>query len=132
MGNGIAHVFAQNGYNLNLIDIKPEALERALATIEKNLNRMVAKEKITVAGDTRIDRVLTIAAEAKGFSEIATFLQEKKVLVAGSTWLPDEVHLANWFKEDRQNEWKLIIAPHDIRAKRLGEVEERFKGSTIQ
>ena len=47
MGNGIAHVFAQSGYQVNLIDISTEALEKALATIEKNLDRMVAKEKIT-------------------------------------------------------------------------------------
>lgn len=47
MGNGIAHVFAQNGFQVNLIDISPEGLERALSTISKNLDRMVKKEKIT-------------------------------------------------------------------------------------
>lgn len=47
MGNGIAHVFAQNGYNVALIDIAEAALERALATIEKNLGRQVTKERIT-------------------------------------------------------------------------------------
>lgn len=47
MGNGIAHVFAQNGYQVNLVDISQENLDRALATIGKNLDRMVAKEKIT-------------------------------------------------------------------------------------
>ncbi len=47
MGNGIAHVFAMKGYNVKLIDISAEALEKALATIGKNLDRMVAKEKIT-------------------------------------------------------------------------------------
>ena len=47
MGNGIAHVFAQSGYQVNLIDISTDALDKALATIEKNLDRMVAKEKIT-------------------------------------------------------------------------------------
>jgi len=47
MGNGIAHVFAQAGYKVNLIDISKEQLEKALATIAKNLDRMVAKEKIT-------------------------------------------------------------------------------------
>lgn len=47
MGNGIAHVFAQKGYEVNLVDVSGEALEKALATIEKNLDRMIAKEKIT-------------------------------------------------------------------------------------
>ena len=49
MGNGIAHVFAQNGFKVNLIDISSDALEKALKTIEKNLDRMVAKEKIDEA-----------------------------------------------------------------------------------
>ena len=48
MGNGIAHVFAQYGYQVNLIDISAEALDKALKTIEKNLDRMLSKEKITV------------------------------------------------------------------------------------
>ncbi len=47
MGNGIAHVFAQNGYQVNLIDVSQSALDKGLATISKNLDRLVAKEKIT-------------------------------------------------------------------------------------
>lgn len=47
MGNGIAHTFAQSGFNVNLIDISQASLDRAIATISKNLDRMVAKEKIT-------------------------------------------------------------------------------------
>jgi len=47
MGNGIAHVFAQNGFNVSLIDISQEALDKALATIGKNLDRQVQKELIS-------------------------------------------------------------------------------------
>ena len=47
MGNGIAHCFAQSGFNVSLIDLSQEALDNALATIKKNLNRMVVKEKIS-------------------------------------------------------------------------------------
>ena len=47
MGNGIAHVFAQSGYHVTLIDVRDEALAKAIATIDKNLGRMVAKEIIT-------------------------------------------------------------------------------------
>lgn len=47
MGNGIAHVFAQNGFKVNLIDVSKSALEKGMATIAKNLDRMVFKEKIT-------------------------------------------------------------------------------------
>ena len=49
MGNGIAHVFALNGFDVALVEVKQEFADRALATIDKNLSRMVAKEKITEA-----------------------------------------------------------------------------------
>ena len=47
MGNGIAHTFAQFGYEVNLIDISQEALNTALGTIEKNVDRQVAKGTLT-------------------------------------------------------------------------------------
>jgi len=47
MGNGIAHVFAQFGYTVNLIDVSAASLEKALATIAKNLDRQVAKGALT-------------------------------------------------------------------------------------
>jgi 3-hydroxybutyryl-CoA dehydrogenase len=48
MGNGIAHVFAHSGYSVVLCDVEQRFLERGLATITKNLDREVAKNKITV------------------------------------------------------------------------------------
>jgi 3-hydroxybutyryl-CoA dehydrogenase len=47
MGNGIAHVFAQYGYSVSLIDIAEESLKKAIATIDKNLERQVSKQLIT-------------------------------------------------------------------------------------
>lgn len=47
MGNGIAHVFAMNGFTTNLVDISQDSLTRALGTITKNLDRMVSKGGIT-------------------------------------------------------------------------------------
>lgn len=49
MGNGIAHIFAMKGFPVVLVDISQTALDKALATIEKNLDRMVRKEKISEA-----------------------------------------------------------------------------------
>jgi len=49
MGNGIAHTFAQYGFTVNLIDIAQASLDKGLATITKNLDRMVAKESISEA-----------------------------------------------------------------------------------
>lgn len=62
MGNGIAHTFAQNGYKVFLNDISIEALDRAVATIETNLDRLVAKEKITPENKaSTLDNIVTTA-----------------------------------------------------------------------
>lgn len=67
MGNGIAHVFAMKGYAVNLIDIAPDALEKAIATISKNLGRMVAREKISEADkEATIANITTMTDMAEG------------------------------------------------------------------
>jgi 3-hydroxybutyryl-CoA dehydrogenase len=53
MGNGIVHVFAQKGFMVNLIDVKQEVLDKALATIAKNMDRQVAKGSITEEDKTK-------------------------------------------------------------------------------
>ncbi len=58
MGNGIAHVFARSGYSVVLCDVEQQFLDRALATIGKNLEREVAKNKITAADkDSALGRI---------------------------------------------------------------------------
>ena len=70
MGNGIAHVFAQNGYQVSLVDINQEALDKALATIGKNLDRMVAKERISEADKAAtLANISTYTAMADGVSK---------------------------------------------------------------
>ncbi|NBV13495.1 MAG: 3-hydroxybutyryl-CoA dehydrogenase [Sphingobacteriia bacterium] len=54
MGNGIAHVFAQAGYSVHLIDVSPESLTKALATIGGNIDRQIKKEVLTSADKDRI------------------------------------------------------------------------------
>jgi len=67
MGNGIAHVFAQHEYNVNLIDISEEALSRGLSNIEKNLDRMVAREKIDLdMKNATLGRISTFNSMEKG------------------------------------------------------------------
>ncbi len=78
MGNGIAHVFAQNGYGIDLIDLNHELLEKALAVIDKNLNRQVKKEIITgndaktILGRIKISTDLSAAAGSIIVIEAAT------------------------------------------------------------
>ena len=60
MGNGIAHVFAQSGFNVHLFDISDEALTRAVGTISKNLDRQVAKGSLTTEEkDAAMGRIQT-------------------------------------------------------------------------
>jgi len=67
MGNGIAHTFAQFDYQVQLIDISEESLKRGMATITKNLDRMLAKEKITEADKQRtLDNITTQTNLEKG------------------------------------------------------------------
>ncbi len=70
MGNGIAHVFAQSGYSVRLVDLSEAALEKALATISKNLDRMVAKEKISETDKTntlnKIETFTDMSSAVKG------------------------------------------------------------------
>jgi 3-hydroxybutyryl-CoA dehydrogenase len=60
MGNGIAHTFAQSGFNVQLIDVNEDALKRGIDTISKNLVRMIAKEKISEAEKTNTLANITV------------------------------------------------------------------------
>lgn len=67
MGNGIAHTFAQFGYNVALIDISQPALDKAMATISKNLDRIVAKGTITEADKANtLKNIITFTVMADG------------------------------------------------------------------
>jgi 3-hydroxybutyryl-CoA dehydrogenase len=70
MGNGIAHVFAQSGFEVSLIDINESALKKSISTIEKNLDRLISKEKITVADkENTLNRIQTHTDIKKGISD---------------------------------------------------------------
>ncbi|RCS27288.1 3-hydroxybutyryl-CoA dehydrogenase [Polaribacter sp. WD7] len=107
MGNGIAHTFAQFNYTVNLIDISESSLEKGMQTISRNLDRMVAKEKISEAdkiqtlqnittftaikkGVVDVDLVIEAATEneilkIKIFKELDTFCTEKTILATNTS-----------------------------------------------
>ncbi|PWI29109.1 3-hydroxybutyryl-CoA dehydrogenase [Flavobacteriaceae bacterium LYZ1037] len=67
MGNGIAHTFAQSGFKVQLIDISEASLKRGMDTIAKNLDRMVAKEKISEADKAEtLDNITTFTSINEG------------------------------------------------------------------
>ena len=71
MGNGIAHTFAQSGIKVNLIDISQEALDKALTIISKNLDRMVAKEKISETDKrSTIENITTHTEMVRGVEDV--------------------------------------------------------------
>jgi 3-hydroxybutyryl-CoA dehydrogenase len=71
MGNGIAHVFGQNGYSVNLIDVSSEALDRALATIGKNLDRQIKKQLITEAEKaSTLENITTFNSIKEGAADV--------------------------------------------------------------
>lgn len=71
MGNGIAHVFAQNNYKIHLIDVSQEALDRGLATIVKNLDRLVDKGSITAEIKTQtLGNIKTFTSIAEGVKNV--------------------------------------------------------------
>lgn len=79
MGNGIAHVFAQGGYQVNLIDISEESLNKGMVTIIKNLDRMIAKEKIS-----EVDKAATLE-KISGHTSIPGGVKDVDLVVEAAT-----------------------------------------------
>ena len=79
MGNGIAHVFAQNDFEVNLVDISDEALDRGLNTISKNLDRQVSKG---IIDEAKKEATLT---NLSGSTDMATALSDADLVVEAAT-----------------------------------------------
>ncbi len=79
MGNGIAHVFAQSGFSVTLIDVNPSQLQRALDTINKNLDRQVSKG--TISDDQKKSTINNI----KIISDIPTGVKTAELVVEAAT-----------------------------------------------
>ncbi|PZX63616.1 3-hydroxyacyl-CoA dehydrogenase family protein [Hydrotalea sandarakina] len=76
MGNGIAHVFAQNGFKVSLIDVQQAQLDKALATIAKNLDRQIAKGTITDATKAAtLSNISTFTSIEKGIENAALVVE---------------------------------------------------------
>jgi 3-hydroxybutyryl-CoA dehydrogenase len=76
MGNGIAHTFAQFGYKVSLIDISQDSLDKGIATISKNLDRMVTKEKISEEDKNNTLENITTFTELEKGAEYAGLVVE--------------------------------------------------------
>lgn len=83
----------------------------------------------TVTGDTRFDRVIEIAGQWKPIAVVELFIDNCKVIVAGSTWHEDDIVLQKAFESIRDPSLKLIIAPHELSGKNLNDLKKLFPGS---
>ncbi len=89
MGNGIAHVFAQNGYKVELIDVDQQALVKAINTIAKNLDRMIKKEKITEEEKQKtLANIITFSGNEKA-SAIAKGAGNADLVIEAATENPE-------------------------------------------
>tara|TARA_R110000868_G_scaffold304437_5_gene565014 strand:+ start:762 stop:1616 length:855 start_codon:yes stop_codon:yes gene_type:complete len=95
MGNGIAHVFAMNGIPVNLIETKQEFADRAVATIEKNLERMVQKEKISVDQKaSTLDKITVYLSIEEGVKEVDLVVEAvpENLEIKKSVWTQVDTH----------------------------------------
>ena len=96
---------------------------------KEQLQKIISDEKITVSGDTRCDRVINIAESFAEVPGIKEFCGHNKVIVMGSTWEDDESEWTHFVKQ--HPEIKFIIAPHEIDAENLADVQKEFTGSVF-
>ena len=86
-------------------------------------------DNVDVTGDTRFDRVTQIAHQSKTLPAVKAFCGERKVFIAGSSWLPDEQIFIPYFKA--HPDWKLIIAPHVIDESHLSQIMSLLDGKKV-
>lgn len=101
----VSHFFVQNEESVELL---------------KTINI----ENVTVAGDTRFDRVMEVVDQAVDLPIIANFVEGKDVLVAGSTWPQDTKLICSFHQKHKR--WRIIIAPHDITGDSINDALAKF------
>ncbi len=84
---------------------------------------------VSVSGDTRFDRVQEIASHFKPIQFVDQFIGNKKVIVAGSTWLEDDKELQHY--ANHHPEIVFIIAPHDVQQSRINECMSLYKNAVL-
>ena len=87
---------------------------------------------VTLAGDTRVDRVKALADEAAEDKTVKWFCGDAPVLLAGSTWPPDEVILTNIINSDEWANWRFVVAPHDVAPARIESLVKRLDGRCLR
>ena len=100
MGNGIAHTFAQFGYKVSLIDISQDSLDKGIATITKNLDRMLAKEKITETQKQDTLDNITTYTDLKKVPNMRVWLLKRPQKMKAS----NSIYSENWINMSRRHD----------------------------
>jgi len=93
--------------------------------VSKSLLNQIGLNNVSITGDTRFDRVYSIATNSKDLPLIEKFGNNNLVLVAGSTWPPDEDLLIQYMNNNK-GRLKLIIAPHEIHTQHVESIERKI------
>lgn len=107
---GFEHIFIQNETSADLL-------------------KSIGVERFTIAGDTRFDRVAAIAASAKTFANVEKFKGKHPLVIAGSTWKPDEELLTAFINNSSNT--KFILAPHEVTATNINRIHQLLKKPAI-
>ena len=107
----ITHFFVQNDTSVSLL-------------------RSIGVEQVTLTGDTRFDRVLDIRKQAKELPIVEAFAKGNRVLIAGSSWAPDEDIFIPYFNE--QKNLKLVITPHVVNDAHIAEIQSKLKRPSLR
>ncbi len=106
------HIFVQNERSANLLK-------------SININR------ITIAGDTRFDRVYSIATSSRELPEVKNFVDGSFCIIAGSTWEPDEKLLIKYLNET-SHPVKMIVAPHEIKDAAIENIIQKLNKKAVR
>lgn len=98
----------------------------------KELLNSINFKNVTVAGDTRFDRVSKILEQENALDFINEFKDNKYTIVAGSTWQEDEALLVNYINNSALKDEKIIIAPHNIKAAAILELQKSINRKVIK
>ncbi len=100
--------------------------------VSRQLLHGIGIDQVTISGDTRFDRVLSIKEASKQLPLVETFVGKERpmVFVAGSSWPPDEEIFIRYFNEHKAA--KLIIAPHVIGEDHLSQIVSRLDGKAVR
>lgn len=99
--------------------------------LSENLLKGIGFHNITIAGDTRFDRVYSIATSSRELPEVKNFVGSSYCIIAGSTWEPDEDLLIKYFNET-PHPVKMIMAPHEIKDAAIDSIIQKLNKKSVR